>query len=317
MGKSSIKQKYRGNPSEKMYEFLTDFSGGMNTKLEDSLLKDFYARNVTNFDIVAGGLLSKRKGFKAIDLKNRLLRLLDTNEDNLKKTEILNVFNFTDDSKEILSAIVVCYNKNNERKHIIINIIFVNDSVYTLTSKGIDSKSAAFANFGNTKLLFSQEKSVDSGGDGGGSDYSENDYEGSFSTPEKEKEFFALSSVVNEGEFQNEPNLKSITLPSVSRVKYYGFENSPLLSLTIPNVTRIGETAFKHAYLMELSIPKAIEIGNNAFLNSHLSNLSLPEATTIGFGAFKNSELRNLYIPKVTRIGYAAFFMVSWIIQQQ
>lgn len=63
-----IKEQFRYNGSIKEYQIITDFSKGINTADGDSILTDNTARNVTNFDIDAGAILTKRHGVSPLKI---------------------------------------------------------------------------------------------------------------------------------------------------------------------------------------------------------------------------------------------------------
>lgn len=118
----AIRQKYRENSQQKQYEMIVDFSKGINTKEADSLLTDNVARKVNNFDIIAGGMLSKRVGFENIGEKDAngiskqtkdLFDLLnkkysteytDINVD-MSKLHIIKTLKFNDGNKSIIILI--------------------------------------------------------------------------------------------------------------------------------------------------------------------------------------------------------------------
>lgn len=118
----AIRQTYRENSQHKQYEMIVDFSKGINTKDADSLLTDNVARNVQNFDIVAGGMLSKRAGFENISEKDangiskQTKDVFDamkaefgskyvTLTSNINDIEIVKSLNFNDGNKSVISSV--------------------------------------------------------------------------------------------------------------------------------------------------------------------------------------------------------------------
>lgn len=139
----AIRQKYRENSQQKQYEMIVDFSKGINTKEADSLLTDNVARNVENFNIIAGGMLSKRAGFENIGVKDangiskqtkdvfEIMKsefpsnYINTNHD-IGKVEIIKTLNFNDGNKSIISSIT--------KDGIVLNTIIDYDDTYSHTT---------------------------------------------------------------------------------------------------------------------------------------------------------------------------------------
>lgn len=96
-------------------------------------------------------------------------------------------------------------------------------------------------------------------------------------------------------------NLKSISLPFVTRVENDAFNNCQSLeSVTLPNVTTVGVGAFAMCKaLTAISLPEATTIGTDAFSTDiTLESISLPKAITIGDYAFDGCpNLTELTLP--------------------
>src|SRR5690554_4920883 len=75
----SKRQVYRGNPEEKLYTLINDFSGGMNTVDVDDVVKDNEFRELINVELSTKGLLQNRKGFgELVNFNNLIKNKLET-----------------------------------------------------------------------------------------------------------------------------------------------------------------------------------------------------------------------------------------------
>ena len=70
-------QVSRGNPSQKHYYVINNFSGGMNTVAIDDSIKDFENRELLNVELEKQGLLQNRRGFVEVSIFNNLLDIYD------------------------------------------------------------------------------------------------------------------------------------------------------------------------------------------------------------------------------------------------
>lgn len=149
----AIKETFRGNPSEKQYQLLTDFSGGVNSNTEDSLLKDNVARIVDNFDIVSGGLLSKRKGFIPLNIKSQVATSLNIDEDDLENLVIINSWNFNVGDKNIICLLTEGF--------ILVNIVIVGSKII-ITNKNILTDNAVIELYNEKPILIiKKDENVD------------------------------------------------------------------------------------------------------------------------------------------------------------
>jgi hypothetical protein len=122
MGKRQI---YRGNPTQKLYYLLNNYSGGIDRSKVDENMNDFEFRELVNTDIGEQGVLKKRKGFKHLSKLNELLNDVDTDweidasyqpllfdvvkdENNILK-RLMNDEGLTDEDNEGLTIITAGY----------------------------------------------------------------------------------------------------------------------------------------------------------------------------------------------------------------
>ena len=115
-----------------------------------------------------------------------------------------------------------------------------------------------------------------------------NAFEGSFANTSKRIEFKAVTTSINQNEFENETGLTSITLPKVKTIGKDAFIQSPLTSISLPKVTTISETAFQRSQITSLSLPEVTEIGAGAFMQAPITSLKIPKAKSIGLVAFNS-----------------------------
>ena len=66
-------QGYRGNPEEKRYHLISDFTGGINTTASDEKMYDNEFRALSNVDLSTNGILQKRRGFGENFVLNSIL----------------------------------------------------------------------------------------------------------------------------------------------------------------------------------------------------------------------------------------------------
>jgi len=67
------RQIYRGNPVQKLYYLLDDYTGGIDRSKVDENMDDFEFREMVNTDISEKGILQKRKGFEYLEKLNDML----------------------------------------------------------------------------------------------------------------------------------------------------------------------------------------------------------------------------------------------------
>lgn len=89
-------QPYRGNPENKQYQLINDFSGGLNTASVDEKLRDNEFRDMNNVELSVRGSLANRKGFGELEHFNQFLidsgiTLIDT------KSNFFKVLKYTGD----------------------------------------------------------------------------------------------------------------------------------------------------------------------------------------------------------------------------
>ena len=138
---------YRPTSYKKIYGVVDNFSNGMDTKHADSVLDDSVARDICNFNIEAGGVLSKRQGiiplstWKLIEsalntyyINNQIykkgtsqFRTVDTSI--LKKTKILQTYNFEIGKEQVITmyANIGATNDSDTRPTLVNVIITLNN----------------------------------------------------------------------------------------------------------------------------------------------------------------------------------------------
>jgi len=110
-----------------------------------------------------------------------------------------------------------------------------------------------------------------------------NSYKGSFSSDAQRDAFLAITTKVNSNQFDEENQLKAISLPKVTEITSYAFTSSRLIDeVDIPQVRKIGEGAFGLSHIRRLYLPEVVEIGAVAFTRSALSYLYMPRIQKIG-----------------------------------
>lgn len=67
-----VRQFYRGNPTNKEYFLVNDFSGGVNTTDVDDVVRDNEFRELINVELGAKGMIQNRKGFGYFSVLNSL-----------------------------------------------------------------------------------------------------------------------------------------------------------------------------------------------------------------------------------------------------
>ena len=113
-------------------------------------------------------------------------------------------------------------------------------------------------------------------------------FKSTINVPSQIGDFMVLK--VGDNVFQNQTNLKEITLPN--------------------SVTEIGNSAFAGcSSLAKFDTNKVTDIGTNAFANcTKMKTLTIPKCTTIGRSAFDGcTSLTELNTNRVSEIGYGAF----------
>ena len=70
-------QVYRGDPTQKQYYVINNFSGGMNTVAIDDNIVDYQNRELINVELEKQGLLQNRKGFGETTIFNNLLSIFE------------------------------------------------------------------------------------------------------------------------------------------------------------------------------------------------------------------------------------------------
>ena len=132
--------------------------------------------------------------------------------------------------------------------------------------------------------------------------------------------------------FQNR-NFSSITLPNITSVSDYAFQDCNVLTtVNLPKVTSIGSCAFRRcaalttvdisnvtdiknytfdacSSLAEINLPNVTDVGDYAFRDCiALTTVNLPNATSIGSYAYNDCQsLTTVNLPKVTDIGGYTF----------
>lgn len=106
MGRSQI---YRGNPEQKHYYLIDNFSGGINTTDVDERVNDFEFRELINVELIEQGKIQNRKGFGELKVLNELIKYSDLlygnnifNDGTLNK---LYLFKVIDDGNNLLQRL--------------------------------------------------------------------------------------------------------------------------------------------------------------------------------------------------------------------
>jgi len=105
--------------------------------------------------------------------------------------------------------------------------------------------------------------------------------------------------------FTDQPNLTSVSLPSVTYVGNSALRQlGNLTSVNLPNVTSMGTFCFTNSSkLNNVSLPKLGIVNNNAFENcTSLTSIRLPLATQINNSGLRNCRFPTIVLPRVTKI---------------
>ena len=125
-----VRQFYRGNPTNKEYFLVNDFSGGVNTTDVDDVVRDNEFRELLNVELGAKGMIQNRKGFG-------YFRILNGLTDNLVPVGHCSLFKVLNDKNNLLlkmkyygSDVVSFYNDTEGNAYDLEILLIIDTKVY-------------------------------------------------------------------------------------------------------------------------------------------------------------------------------------------
>ena len=117
-------------------------------------------------------------------------------------------------------------------------------------------------------------------------------------------------TTVGAGAFSNNVLLASVTIPSVTVVRDFGFsECEALVNVNLGDLTYIGSYAFENTSLDSFEFSGDVEIGDYAFSRSLIKSITIGDGLTVPRGAFSNcNKLTNVVIGDNVTVGEYAFY---------